>query len=257
MEKSAEIQKPAEAPKVVEKPMAPEPTVMAQEAVIGYGGAEKLIEQTAEVIGKPIDVPEAPRVEAEKEDKFEKINLEYKKAVEGVFTTLEKEYLEVQGIKVRVYGEAAMQNGLGPSISHDDRTGENTVNLPRFSEREIKYYHKYLLEDREYRNTLKRVVGENISIENPAVQRFLVVFATSHETGHAIHFERSGCKTKKEYLEKNPTPLDMRESITRQVGRRADKFRESDRKDYRKNEVEDFADTVAIKLITNHSELLK
>lgn len=40
-------------------PVVPGPEKMAQEAVVDYGKAEQLIEQTAETAGTPIDVPEA------------------------------------------------------------------------------------------------------------------------------------------------------------------------------------------------------
>lgn len=49
----------AEAVRPAEKPIVPEPVVVAQEAVSDYGKAEKIIEDTAKMAETPIDVPEA------------------------------------------------------------------------------------------------------------------------------------------------------------------------------------------------------
>lgn len=56
-----------EAPRPPEKPVAPEPAKVAQEAVADYQRAEHLIERTAAEAGAPIDVLEAEKVGAEKD----------------------------------------------------------------------------------------------------------------------------------------------------------------------------------------------
>lgn len=76
----AEIQKPIESARPAERPAVPKPEAIVAETVKEYGGAEKLIEQVATEVGTPIDVPEAEKVAAEKDELYGR----YRKAAQIV-----------------------------------------------------------------------------------------------------------------------------------------------------------------------------